>query len=66
MSNPSYVVNYPRESFTAADFRGWQFINAAAEFPSPHDPVHQEAARHKIAMRKMLCETAKAAGAAGG
>jgi AcrR family transcriptional regulator len=50
--------------FTDPDFRGCQFINAAAEFPSPTDPVHQEAARHKVATRKLLRDTAQAAGAA--
>jgi AcrR family transcriptional regulator len=50
--------------FTDPDFRGCQFINAAAEFPLPHDPVHREATRHKIATRQLLRDTAKAAGAA--
>lgn len=50
--------------FTDPDFRGCQFINAAAEFPSRHDPVHQEAARHKIETRQLLYDTAQAAGAA--
>ena len=49
--------------FTDPEFRGCQFINAAAEFPSPHDPVHQEAARHKITTRQILRDTAEAAGA---
>lgn len=49
--------------FTDPDFRGCQFINAAAEFPLPNDPVHREAARHKIATRQLLRETAAAAGA---
>jgi AcrR family transcriptional regulator len=50
--------------FTEPDFRGCQFINAAAEFPLPNDPVHREAARHKLATRQLLRETAQAAGAA--
>ena len=50
--------------FTDPDFRGCQFINAAAEFPSPNDPVHQEAARHKLATQRLLCDTSKAAGVA--
>ena len=57
------VFDVLHEWFTATDFRGCQFINAAAEFPSPHDPVHQEAARHKIEMRNLMCKTATAAGA---
>lgn len=50
--------------FTSPDFRGCQFINAAAEFPLPNDPVHKEAANHKLATRQFLCDTAEAAGAA--
>jgi len=50
--------------FTDPDFRGCQFINAAAEFPLRNDPVHQEAASHKVATRKMLRETAARAGVA--
>jgi AcrR family transcriptional regulator len=34
------VINEP-------SFRGCQFINAAAEFPNPHDPIHRAAVRHK-------------------
>jgi len=49
--------------FTDPEFRGCQFINAAAEFPVATDPVHQEAANHKFATRKLLRETAQAAGA---
>ena len=50
--------------FTDRDFRGCQFINAAAEFPSPNDPVHQEASRHMLATRRLLRDTAEAAGVA--
>jgi hypothetical protein len=50
--------------FTDPDFRGCQFINAAAEFPLPNDPVHQEAARHKLATQKLFRDTSQAAGAA--
>lgn len=49
--------------FTDPDFRGCQFINAAAEFPCESDPVHQEAARHVEATYQLLTETATAAGA---
>ena len=50
--------------FTDPDFRGCQFINAAAEFPLSNDPVHREATSHKIATRQLLRDTAKTAGAA--
>ena len=46
--------------FTDPYFRGCQFINAAAEFPLPNDPVHLEATRHEIATRQLLRDTAAA------
>jgi hypothetical protein len=39
------------------------FINTAAEFPNPNDPVHQAAAAHKKHMRDGWRDAAKAAGA---
>src|SRR3954468_10407781 len=33
--------------FNDPDFRGCMFLNTAAEFPNPHDPVHQAAAEYK-------------------
>lgn len=33
--------------FNDPDFHGCQFINVAAEFPNPSDPIHQAAAQHK-------------------
>ena len=52
------------EWFTGADYRGCLFINAAFEFPNPHDPVHQAAAAHKLAQREQIRKTAKRAGVA--
>lgn len=49
--------------FNSPDFHGCQFINAAAEFPNPHDPVHAVAAEHKRKNRDRFCELAAAAGA---
>lgn len=50
--------------FTEPDFRGCQFINAAAEFPNPHDPVHAVAAEHKRKNRDFFRDLAASAGAA--
>ncbi len=50
--------------FNAPDFRGCQFINAAAEFPNPHDPVHAVAAEHKRKNRDFFRDLAARAGAA--
>jgi len=48
--------------FNSSDFRGCQFINAAAEFPNPHDPVHAAAAEHKRKNRDNFRDLARAAG----
>jgi AcrR family transcriptional regulator len=50
--------------FNSPDFRGCHFINAAAEFPNPHDPVHKVAAEHKRNTRDYFRDLAAAAGAA--
>ena len=49
--------------FNAPDFRGCLFLNTAAEFPNPHDPVHQAAAAHKRRMRDGWRDLARQAGA---
>ena len=49
--------------FNAPEFRGCQFINAAAEFPNPNDPVHAVAAEHKRKNRDYFRDLAEKAGA---
>jgi AcrR family transcriptional regulator len=46
------------------DFHGCIFVNAAMEFPLPHDPAHQAAARNKQAIQDIVHELAERAGAA--
>jgi AcrR family transcriptional regulator len=48
--------------FNAPEFGGCIFINAAAEFPDPRDPVHQAAAAHKRRTRDLIRDLARAAG----
>ncbi len=50
--------------FNDEAFGGCLFINTAAEFPNPQDPVHQAAAKHKRHTRDDVCELAKQGGAA--
>jgi len=49
--------------FNDPEFNGCMFMNAAAEFPNPHDPVHQVAAAHKRNNRNHWRDLAQAAGA---
>jgi AcrR family transcriptional regulator len=49
--------------FNDPDFRGCLFVNAAAEFPHPHDPVHKAAATYKRKVRDSRRDLARAAGA---
>jgi AcrR family transcriptional regulator len=51
------------EWFNRPDFRGCIFINAAAEFVDPNDPVHRVAAEYKRACRDGWRDLARAAGA---
>lgn len=48
--------------FNTPAFRGCHFINAVAEFPNPHDPIHRAAARHKHANYEWFLELAEGAG----
>ena len=45
------------------DFHGCVFVNAAIEFPLPHDPAHQAAGRNRAAMVEMIQDLAERAGA---
>jgi AcrR family transcriptional regulator len=49
--------------FSSDQFNGCIFVNVAAEFPIPHDPVHQAAAEHKHLMELILRDLALRAGA---
>jgi AcrR family transcriptional regulator len=46
------------------DFHGCTFVNAAIEFPLPHDPAHQAAAKNRVEMVRFIEELAECAGAA--
>jgi AcrR family transcriptional regulator len=46
------------------EFHGCIFVNAAMEFPLPHDPAHEAAARNKRAIGQIVHELAQSAGAA--
>jgi AcrR family transcriptional regulator len=44
------------------EYHGCIFVNAVMEFPLPHDPVHQAAARHKKAFEDMVYELGERVG----
>ena len=45
------------------EFHGCIFVNAAMEFPLPHDPAHILASRNKQAIEDIVFDLAKQAGA---
>ncbi len=45
-------------------FKGCIFVNAAVEFPSPHDPVHHAAAAHRANVHREIVQILRRAGAA--
>jgi len=53
------------EWFNAPDYHGCMFMNTAAEFPNPHDPVHQAASAYRRKSRDHHRDLARQAGAAG-
>jgi AcrR family transcriptional regulator len=50
--------------FASREFRGCLFVNAAAEFHDPSDPIHAAASEHKRQIRDFLMKLASDAGAA--
>ena len=57
------MIDVMDEWFNDPNFLGCMFINAAAEFPNPHDPVHQAAAAYKHRSHAFYRGQAIAAGA---
>lgn len=51
------------ELFERDDYNGCFFVNVAVQFPQPHDPAHEAAARHKRSMESIIRELAGYAGA---
>ena len=49
--------------FNEPEFHGCMFMNAAAEFPNPHDPVHQAAAAYRRRQRDHWRDLAREGGA---
>jgi AcrR family transcriptional regulator len=45
------------------EFQGCIFVNAAMEFPLPHEPAHVAAAENRRAIETIICELAARAGA---
>lgn len=50
------------ESLCGPGFRGCAFINAAAEYPDPQDPVHRAVLEHRSWFRTTVRDTLAAAG----
>ena len=52
------------EWYTKEEFRGCMFINATAQFPAPHDPIHLAAGKHGERLYQEVRDMAAQAGAA--
>lgn len=57
------IVDVLEHLFTSDTFNGCIFVSVSAEFPIPHDPVHQAAREHKGMMEMILRDLALRAGA---
>jgi len=59
------VLDVVDEILESDDFQGCIFVNAAMEFPLPHEPAHIAASQNKHAIEAIIHDLAVAAGAAG-
>jgi AcrR family transcriptional regulator len=56
------IVDAMAETLCSRGFRGCSFINAAAEFPDPHSPVHRAVAEHRRWLADLFTADLAAAG----
>lgn len=57
------VFDVIQDVFDGGDYKGCIFINVAVEFPGTHQPAHQAARTHKLAMERIIFDLAVASGA---
>jgi AcrR family transcriptional regulator len=50
------VLDVVQQIMETDDFHGCIFVNAAMEFPLPHDPAHEAALRHKRSLEDFFYE----------
>jgi AcrR family transcriptional regulator len=58
------VLDVAQQLMETEDFHGCIFVNAAMEFPLPHDPAHAAALRHKRGLEDFFYELGERAAAA--
>jgi AcrR family transcriptional regulator len=57
------VLDVVQQIMETEDFHGCIFVNAAMEFPLPHDPAHEAALRHKRSLEDFFYELGERAAA---
>lgn len=57
------VMDVVKNILESADFQGCIFVNAAIEFPLPHEPAHKAAASSKRGIEEIVFSLASEAGA---
>jgi len=57
------ILDVVKDIISDETFHGCIFVHAVMEFPLPHDPAHQAAAKHKRAIEDFIYELAERAGA---
>ena len=57
------VFDVVEEIISSKEFQGCIFVNAAIEFPLPHDPVYKAAARNKQMIEQIVHDIGERAGA---